>query len=70
MKFVKFCIVLLLLGVLLALAGGAGLYYWAEKDLRLPQARDTRRPSHHGRARDGQIVGYFYRENASGFRCP
>lgn len=64
MKFVKICIVLFLLGVLAALGGGAGLYYWAEKDLPGFTKLSDYSPALATtvRARDGQILGYFYRE--------
>ncbi len=64
MKFVKICIVLVLLGIFGALAGGAGLYYWAEQDLPGFTKLSDYSPALATtvRARDGQILGYFYRE--------
>ncbi len=64
MKFVKICIVLVLLGIFCALAGGAGLYYWAEQDLPGFTKLSDYSPALATtvRARDGQILGYFYRE--------
>ena len=64
MKFVKICVVLFLLGVLAVLAGGAGVYYWAEKDLPGFTKLSDYSPALATtvRSRDGQILGYFYRE--------
>lgn len=64
MKFLKICIVLFLFGIFLAVAGGAGLYLWAEQDLPgFTKLSDYSPPlATTVRARDGQILGYFYRE--------
>lgn len=64
MKILKILIALFAFGVIVAAGAGVGLYYWAQEDLPgftklsdySPDLATT------VRARDGQILGYFYRE--------
>ena len=64
MKIVKILLVLVLLGVFLVAGAGVGLYYWAQEDLpgftRLSDYSPALATT--VRARDGRILGYFYRE--------
>ena len=64
MKIVKILAVLFVLGVFLVAGAGVGLYYWAQEDLpgftRLSDYSPALATT--VRARDGRILGYFYRE--------
>ena len=64
MKFLKIFLVFCLLSILAALGTGAGIYYWAEKDLPGFTKLSDYSPALATtvRARDGEILGYFYRE--------
>lgn len=64
MKFLKIFLACLVLMVLLATGAGVGVYYWAQEDLpgftRLSDYSPALATT--VRARDGRILGYFYRE--------
>lgn len=64
MKIVKILLVLFILGVFLAAGAGVGLYYWAQEDLPGFTKLSDYSPALATtvRARDGRILGYFYRE--------
>ena len=64
MKVLKILVALLLLGVFLAAGAGIGLYYWAQEDLPGFTKLSDYSPALATtvRARDGRILGYFYRE--------
>lgn len=65
MKVLKIFLALFFLGIFLVAGAGVGLYYWAQEDLpgftRLSDYSPALATT--VRARDGRIVGYFYREN-------
>lgn len=68
MRFLKtvlrICIALFFLGALLAAGAGVGIYYWAQEDLpnfkRISDYSPPTATTVH--ARDGRIIGYFYKE--------
>ena len=64
MKILKILLVLFFLGVFLAAGAGVGLYYWAQEDLPGFTKLSDYSPALATtvRARDGRILGYFYRE--------
>jgi len=64
MKVLKIFLVLVVLGVFLAAGAGIGLYYWAQEDLPGFTKLSDYSPALATtvRARDGRILGYFYRE--------
>lgn len=64
MKVVKIFVAFLVLGVFLAAGAGIGLYYWAQEDLPGFTKLSDYSPALATtvRARDGRILGYFYRE--------
>ena len=64
MKVMKVFLVLIVLGAFLAAGGGIGLYYWAQEDLPGFTKLSDYSPALATtvRARDGRILGYFYRE--------
>ncbi|SFL45753.1 penicillin-binding protein 1A [Desulfomicrobium norvegicum] len=64
MKVLKIFLVLIVLGVFLAAGAGIGLYYWAQEDLPGFTKLSDYSPALATtvRARDGRILGYFYRE--------
>lgn len=64
MKIFKILFVLLILGLLAGAGAGLGLYYWAENDLpNFTKITDYSPPlATTVRARDGRVVGYFYKE--------
>ena len=64
MKILKIFLALLVLGVFLAAGAGVGLYYWAQEDLPGFTKLSDYSPALATtvRARDGRILGYFYRE--------
>jgi penicillin-binding protein 1A len=64
MKIVKILLVLFFLGVFLTAGAGVGLYYWAQEDLPGFTKLSDYSPALATtvRARDGRILGYFYRE--------
>jgi penicillin-binding protein 1A len=64
MKILKILLVLFLLGGFLAAGAGVGLYYWAQEDLPGFTKLSDYSPALATtvRARDGRILGYFYRE--------
>ncbi len=64
MKVLKILAVLFVLGVFLVAGAGVGLYYWAQEDLPGFTKLSDYSPALATtvRARDGRILGYFYRE--------
>lgn len=64
MKVLKVFLVLIVLGVFLTAGAGIGLYYWAQEDLPGFTKLSDYSPALATtvRARDGRILGYFYRE--------
>ena len=64
MKILKIFLALLVLGIFLAAGAGVGLYYWAQEDLPGFTKLSDYSPALATtvRARDGRILGYFYRE--------
>jgi len=64
MKLLKIFLVLFVLGALLAAGAGVGLYYWAQEDLPGFTKLSDYSPALATtvRARDGRVLGYFYRE--------
>jgi penicillin-binding protein 1A len=64
MKFLKIFMAFIVLGVFLAAGAGIGLYYWAQEDLPGFTKLSDYSPALATtvRARDGRILGYFYRE--------
>ncbi len=64
MKVLKIFLALLVLGVFLVAGAGIGLYYWAQEDLPGFTKLSDYSPALATtvRARDGRILGYFYRE--------
>jgi len=64
MKILKIFVVLFVLGLFLTAGAGVGLYYWAQEDLPGLTKLSDYSPSLATtvRARDGRILGYFYRE--------
>ncbi len=64
MKILKIFLALIVLGVFLAAGAGVGLYYWAQEDLPGFTKLSDYSPALATtvRARDGRILGYFYRE--------
>lgn len=63
-KILKIFFALLLLMILLGVGAAVGVYYWAAEDLPSFTKLSDYSPSLATtvRARDGQIIGYFYRE--------
>jgi penicillin-binding protein 1A len=64
MKVLKIFLALVVLGVFLVAGAGIGLYYWAQEDLPGFTKLSDYSPALATtvRARDGRILGYFYRE--------
>jgi penicillin-binding protein 1A len=64
MKILKIFLVLFVLMIFLGVGAGVGLYYWAQEDLPGFTKLSDYSPSLATtvRARDGRILGYFYRE--------
>ncbi|MBU4524494.1 MAG: PBP1A family penicillin-binding protein [Desulfomicrobium sp.] len=64
MKVLKIFLALIVLGVFLVAGAGIGLYYWAQEDLPGFTKLSDYSPALATtvRARDGRILGYFYRE--------
>lgn len=64
MKVLKIFLALFFLGIFLVAGAGVGLYYWAQEDLPGFTKLSDYSPALATtvRARDGRIVGYFYRE--------
>ena len=64
MKVLKIFLALIVLGVFLVAGAGVGLYYWAQEDLPGFTKLSDYSPALATtvRARDGRILGYFYRE--------
>ena len=64
MKVVKILLAFLVLAAFLAAGAGIGLYYWAQEDLPGFTKLSDYSPALATtvRARDGRILGYFYRE--------
>lgn len=64
MKVLKILLAIVVLGVFLAAGAGIGLYYWAQEDLPGFTKLSDYSPALATtvRARDGRILGYFYRE--------
>ena len=64
MKILKIFLVLFVLMVFLGAGAGVGLYYWAQEDLPGFTKLSDYSPSLATtvRARDGRVLGYFYRE--------
>ena len=64
MKVLKIFLALIVLGVFLIAGAGVGLYYWAQEDLPGFTKLSDYSPALATtvRARDGRILGYFYRE--------
>lgn len=64
MKVLKIFLTLVVLGVFLVAGAGIGLYYWAQEDLPGFTKLSDYSPALATtvRARDGRVLGYFYRE--------
>jgi penicillin-binding protein 1A len=64
MKILKILLALIVLSVFLVAGAGVGLYYWAQEDLPGFTKLSDYSPALATtvRARDGRILGYFYRE--------
>lgn len=64
MKVLKFFFIFLFLLLIIAIGGAAGIYYWAQEDLPSITRLNDYSPNLATtvRDRDGQIIGYFYRE--------
>jgi penicillin-binding protein 1A len=64
MKILKILLALVVLSVFLVAGAGVGLYYWAQEDLPGFTKLSDYSPALATtvRARDGRILGYFYRE--------
>ena len=64
MKVLKIFLALVVLGVFLVAGAGVGLYYWAQEDLPGFTKLSDYSPALATtvRARDGRVLGYFYRE--------